>query len=79
MEFNISLAGARPDLARLQSVIAAVDPAAVVDCDPFGQQLRVSTVLSTGELKSLTGQAGLVLTDAQIEPRPSNCCGGCGG
>lgn len=79
MQFHISLAGAQVDLARLQAVIAAVDPAAVIDRDPLVPQLRISAGLSAGELLALARDAGLELTEAQIQRQPTDCCGGCGG
>jgi hypothetical protein len=79
MKFHIPLSGAQFDLARLQSVITAVDPAAVIDRDPLVSQLRISAGLSVGELQVLARDAGLELTEAQIQRQPSECCGGCGG
>lgn len=79
MEFHIALAGARPDLPTLQALLSNMDPGAVADCDELGQTLRVSCDLSRKELQDLAGQVGLEVTEAQIRPQPSVCCGGCGG
>ena len=79
MEFQITLAGHRPDLAALRHGLAAADPAAVVDQDPTGEYLRVATVLDEfGLLMALRG-AGWPLEAAQLRRLASNCCGDCGG
>ena len=79
MQIHIKLADSPVELARLQAALVAIDPAAVIDRDPLSAQLRVSAGLSAGELQAVARAAGLELVDAQIERRPSECCGGCGG
>lgn len=79
MEFQITLAGHRPDLAAISQGLAAADPASVVDQDPSGEHLRVATALDEfGLLMALRG-AGWPLEATQVRRLASNCCGGCGG
>ena len=79
MEFHIALSGASPDLASFRAAVAELDPAAVVDIDPFGQHLRVAASLSARELHDAARVSGWPLAENQIAPQPSVCCGGCGG
>ena len=79
VEFQITLAGHRPDLAAICAALSAADPASVMDRDPAGDHLRVATVLDEfGLLMALRG-AGWPLEAAQLRRLASNCCGGCGG
>ena len=55
------------------------DPAAVVDLDPFTPVLRVSAAVTTGELLGLLHETGCEVPPNAVRPRPSVCCGGCGG
>jgi hypothetical protein len=79
MEYQITLAGPKPDLAALQLSLHSQDPAALLAIDSTGRQLRVATSLPAGELQSLLRRSGLNLRDGELQAQPSVCCGGCGG
>ncbi|MBP6078562.1 MAG: hypothetical protein KA505_07125 [Xanthomonadales bacterium] len=79
MEFRISLAGATPDLAKIEPILRHIDPAATLDLDAASNTLRVSGIFGAAELPALLNQAGLRLDHHQIKQLPSVCCGGCGG
>lgn len=69
--------GAAVDAA--EAAITAADPAALVDLDPQGGALRVSTCAGDDELVELLNGAGIAVTPLQVLRLPSECCGGCGG
>ncbi len=78
MEYAIhTRPAAPPDLAAGERALCALDAAAVVDFDPAGPALRVSTWATPGELLAALREAGLATGDQDIEPLPSVCCGGC--
>lgn len=79
MEFQIRIAGPRPDLAAISQGLASADPAAVVDQDASGTNLRVATSLDEFGLLMALRSAGWPLEASQLTRLPSNCCGGCGG
>ena len=79
MEYQIRLAGPKPDMATLQGALLALDPAAMMAIDTSGRLMRVATVLTSSELGELFARNGLVLPAGALEPLPSVCCGGCGG
>lgn len=79
MEYQITLAGPKPDLAALQLALHGQDPAALLAIDTTGRQLRVATWLPAPELQALLRRNGLNLRDGELEAQPSVCCGGCGG
>jgi hypothetical protein len=79
MEYQINLAGLKPDVAAIQRSLHAVDPAALLAIDAAGRHLRVATSLPAIDLRSLLGRNGLSLRDDELQALPSVCCGGCGG
>ena len=79
MQFEIRMAGARPDVGAIEQALRAVDPAVLVDIDPTGQTLRVAASIDPAQLAALISQAGFPLSQQQLERVPSECCGGCGG
>lgn len=79
MEHHVDLTGPLPDWNRIDAVVRAVDPAAMLDIDPQAQQLRIATAVNAIELVSLLNQAGYPVLRDQIRTQPSVCCGGCSG
>ena len=79
MQFRIETSRPVPDLRRLEDALLAVDPAALVDMDVAGVNLRVASVLGADELWRLVSAAGCAVERARIVDVPSGCCGGCGG
>ncbi|MAL04172.1 MAG: hypothetical protein CL625_07910 [Arenimonas sp.] len=79
MEFDVVLQQPGVDLAVVRKVLCDADPAALVDSDPLQPGLRVAAQLTTGELAGLLAEAGYPVGAGAIRPRPSICCGGCGG
>jgi len=79
MEFHIRLNRSIADFRAVEDAIQEVDSAALVDIDPSGRLLRVSTWFDVTRLMSLVRQAGCPVDALQITQLPSTCCGGCGG
>ncbi len=79
MEFHVNLSRPLPDQALIESVITAVDPAAVVDIDASARELRVNTWVDAGQLIELVGHAGYFVAPDEVRQMPSICCGGCSG
>jgi hypothetical protein len=79
MEYEVNIAGVAADLGAINDMLVAADPAAVVDLDPFSPVLRVSAAVTTGELLGLLHETGCEVPPNAVRPRPSVCCGGCGG
>ena len=79
MEFNIRMAGSKPELGAIERAVHLVDPGAVVDIAPDGKTLRVAASVDAALLVSLINQAGYQVTPNQVAQAPSICCGGCSG
>ncbi len=79
MELHVRLFRPITDLASIELAIQAVDPSALLDVDPAGETLRISTGLDATELTALIGRTGYRLDAGQVTQLPSVCCGGCGG
>jgi hypothetical protein len=79
MRFLIRTGPAAPDVAALERALQAHDPAALVDLQPGGDAVRLSTWLSEGEIALAMQEAGYPALSSRLERLPSECCGGCGG
>ena len=79
MQFRVAMHAGDVDLSVVERELHAVDPAAVVDFDGAGDQLRVSTFMSVFDLIAVADRAGYPVTRDQVVPMKSECCGGCGG
>lgn len=79
MEYHLQLHSPLADLSNLADQLQDSDPAALLDLDPSGLNLRVSTSLGQAELAVQLRQAGLQVNAAALVLQPSVCCGGCGG
>lgn len=79
MQFKLNSCGPLPAVDVIAQAIDAVDPASIVDLDPVGGALRISTAVGEAELASIIFQAGYALSPGQLEQLPSQCCGGCSG
>lgn len=79
MEYHIDMGRQVPDLDLLEGAVLAEDPAAVVDLDPSGQVLRVSTSSDTQDLVRVLVDAGYAVGRRNVTTIPSVCCGGCSG
>lgn len=79
MQFRVATRGEDVDVAAVERALHAVDPAAMVDFDGAGDQLRVSTFMSVFELIEVVDRAGYPVTPDQVVPMKSECCGGCSG
>lgn len=79
MEYHVQLHTPLADLATLSDQLQGHDPAAVVDVDTGGRNLRISTCLGQVELALQLRQAGLRVDAAALVLQPSVCCGGCSG
>jgi hypothetical protein len=79
MQFVLDTTGQAPDLAAIEAVVRALDPAALVDLDGNTHSVRIATTLTGGELRTQLRSAGVPAEGAQLVQLPSDCCGGCGG
>jgi len=79
MEFHIRLNRSISDFRAVENAIQEADSTALVDIDPAGRLLRVSTWFDATRLLSLIRRAGCPVDALQVTQLPSICCGGCGG
>jgi|JI10StandDraft_1071094.scaffolds.fasta_scaffold130487_2 phage gp37-like protein len=79
MQFRVATHTGDVDLGAVERELHAVDPAAMVDFDGAGDQLRVSTFMSVFELIEVVDRAGYPVTHDQVVSMKSDCCGGCSG
>ena len=76
MEYAVRTTGT-PDLATIERALCALDAAVVVDLDPAGRAIRVSTWATSRELVEALHGAGMPVAVDDVEQLPSVCCGGC--
>ena len=79
MQFMLEVSRPITDLRGIEDALIAIDPAAVVDSDPAGINLRVASTLCAEELLQIVTKAGHAIERSRIVGVPSECCGGCGG
>jgi hypothetical protein len=79
MQFRIEITRPVTDLRLLEDALLALDPAALVDIDPAGVNLRFASVLCADELCRLVTDIGYPVERGRIIDIPSDCCGGCAG
>lgn len=79
MEFHIHLGDGGIDATDIERRLREIDPAGLADVDAGSGRLRLSANLSSGEVVFLLRAAGCQVDAAQVEIRPSVCCGGCSG
>lgn len=79
MRFSIKTLDREPDVAFLEAALRCADPAATVDLDAHGDELRLSTTLDGPEVLRVFGAAGYRVSSSDLVRRPSDCCGGCSG
>ena len=79
MEFHVRLTHAIADFAAVEDAIHTFDPAAQIDIDKPGENLRVAASMEAFELVSLLDRMGYPVNPSQVVQLPSICCGGCGG
>ena len=79
MEYHIRLTAPPADIRHIESVLQAIDPAALVDIDKHKAHLRVAASIDTADLMSALDDAGFPVLPNQIIQLASVCCGGCGG
>ena len=77
MEYVFRTAGAVPDMDLIERELAALDPAALLDLDPGGPAVRISTWATVRELLECLHAAGVAANADDLELQPSVCCGGC--
>ena len=77
MEFTVAIDTRTADLFRIDETLRQVDPAAQVDAQQGG--LRVAGAFDASTLSDILRDAGCSVSQLQIQPVPSVCCGGCGG
>lgn len=78
MQYNLAT-DASPDFASIERALAALDPSALLDLDPSGRTIRISTLVTEDELLACLRDAGAVDASRHLARQPSECCGGCGG
>jgi hypothetical protein len=79
MEFRYHVTGPAPDLPAIESAIAALDPAVLLDADASGRAVRISTTLDEFDLLACLRRAGDAAAPAERERVRSEWWGGCGG
>ena len=79
MQFKLEISRPITDLRHIEDALLALDPAAVVDSDVAGINLRVASTLGAEELLQVVTKAGYTVEHGGIVGVPSECCGGCGG
>ena len=79
MQFTFDVAAPNPDISVLECTLLDLDPAALLDLDGSGRQVRISTVLRKAEVLACLQQAGLAPDPDRLRQLPSQCCGGCSG
>ncbi len=79
MEFHVRFENDLPELEAVEHMLRELDPSAVVDLDPSGGLLRVSTWLEARQLSDTFARVGHAVQLAQIVALPSVCCGSCSG
>lgn len=79
MDYLIDVPAVVVDLPPIEAALRAFDPAAVVDFDARGGQLRIAAGLSAAALVGVLSTAGLPVAASNVHQQPSVCCGGCGG
>lgn len=79
MEYHIPVRAPLAVFAAIDDAIRDADPAALVDIDPAGTTLRISTLLPRLQVAGLVTAAGYPVEHAHVRQLPSICCGGCSG
>jgi hypothetical protein len=79
MQFRLRVTEPITDIRGLEDALRVGDPAALLDLDPAGVQLRLSTTLLPEEICRRLTWAGCEATPVRLQGVPSECCGGCGG
>ena len=79
MEFRVAVSPGAPEVPEVQRALHEADPAASIDFDTGGDQMRVSTFLSVFEVVEIVDRAGVSSARERVVAQRSECCGGCGG
>jgi hypothetical protein len=79
MQFTLRVNEPLLDIRGLEDALRVGDPAALLDLDPGGQQLRMSTSLLPDEICRRLTWAGCEATPDRLQGVFAECCGGCGG
>jgi len=79
MEYHIPVRAPLAAFEAIDDAIRDADPAALVDIDPAGTTLRISTLLPRVQVAGLVSAAGYPVETGQVHQLPSICCGGCSG
>jgi len=79
MEFHIAITGARPELEAVEDAMFDVDSNALVDLDPSGSTLRISSFVTIEDLVDIMRRTGWTVAPEQVVQLPTICCGGCSG
>ncbi|HUH54903.1 hypothetical protein ASD22_02385 [Rhodanobacter sp. Root480] len=79
MEFHIAITDTRPQLEAVEDAMFDVDSNALVDLDPSGSTLRISSFVTIEDLIDVMQRTGWTIAPDQVVQLPTICCGGCGG
>jgi len=79
MEFHVQLTQPLAHLAAIEQAILRLDPAALVDVDKEGQNLRIAAQMEAVDVVAALKRAGFGIDPLRVVQIPSICCGGCGG
>lgn len=79
MQLRVVVDAGAPEVPGVERALREADPAASIDFDAGGDQMRVSTFLSVFEVVELVDRAGVAQARERVVVQRSDCCGGCGG
>ena len=79
MKMRVVVASGSPEVPEVERALREADPAASIDFDTGGDQMRLSTFLSVFEVVEIVDRAGVRDARERVVAQRSECCGGCGG
>lgn len=79
MQYTVACRPDALDMPRFENLLFDLDPSALADLDSVGRVLRLSTLLDAEDTAIVLSANGPAVSPDQVQPVPSECCGGCGG
>jgi hypothetical protein len=76
MQFRVDVRAGAPEVQEVERAVRDADPAASIDFDTGGDQMRVSTFLSVFDVVDIVDQAGVAESRQRLITQASECCGG---
>jgi hypothetical protein len=79
MVFLFAFTDTRAPLVAVEDAMFDVDSNALVDLDPSGSTLRISSFVTIEDLIDVMQRTGWTVAPEQVVQLPTICCGGCSG